>query len=82
MEGLLEKAVAEQSPVGARIAGTESLYRIGPGDKSAAVGSILFSAANPEMPGFLKEEHPKFGKVWRQISSAEIQHRRTTTLWK
>ena len=82
MEGLLEKAVAEQSPIGARIQGTADLYHAGPGDKGAAVGSIMFSAVNLEMPGFLKVEHPQHGQVWRQISSAEIQHRRNTTLWK
>ncbi len=82
MEGLLDKAIAEQSPIGARIQGTADLYRVGPGDKGAAIGSIMISAGNPEMPGFLKENHPQFGQVWRQISSAEIQHRRNTTLWK
>lgn len=82
MDGLIEKAVGAQSPVGARIVAGQDLYWPGPADRGAPIGSILFSSINPKMPGFLKEQHPQFGAVWRQISAEEIQQRRVNGLWK
>lgn len=68
--------------IGANITGTEDLFWPSAQDKGLVVGAIAFSATQTDAPGFVKEDSPRYGKVWRRISSAEIQHRRTTTLWK
>ncbi len=68
--------------IGARIQGTENLFRPGRGDKGYIEGAIMFSGVDDDLPGFLKEISPRFGPVWRRISAAEIQHRRKTTLWR
>jgi len=68
--------------IGAAITGESDLFWPGSGDKGLRVGSIAFDAIESRAPGFVKELSPKYGLVWRRISSAEIQHRRRTTLWK
>lgn len=67
--------------IGAAVGDQTDLFWPSREDKGLAVGSIAFSAVATEAPGFVKERSP-YGLVWRRISSAEIQQRRTTTLWK
>ena len=68
--------------IGASITGQQDLYRPSNQDKGLAIGSICFSAIATDAPGFVKETHREYGQVWRRISAAEIEQRRTTTLWK
>lgn len=68
--------------VGELITGEQDLFWPSSADKGIAVGAIAMSAEVPELPGYIKEFSPSYGQVWRRISSAEIQHRRKTTLWR
>ena len=68
--------------IGEPVQEKQDLFWPGNEDKGYKLGSIMFSAINPETPGFIKEFSPQYGEVWRRISSAEIEKRRRTTLWR
>lgn len=68
--------------IGAAVTGEDELFWPGNTDKGIAVGAITFDPVETRAPGFIKELSKKYGLVWRRISSAEIQRRRTTTLWR
>lgn len=68
--------------IGAPVTGETDLFWPGNTDKGIKEGAITFDAIESEAPGFIKEFSSRYGLVWRRISSAEIQRRRTTTLWR